>query len=69
MFTVSLVYICFQVYFDIFMFDIFKHLGYVSYYSPSRIIRNAKIWNIILFLAYFIRSTYNIDLKCAAMLE
>ena len=41
----------------------------LSSYSPTGIIRNAKIWNNILFLPSFKKSTTNMDLKYPAVLE
>ena len=40
-----------------------------SSYSPAAIIRNAKIWNIILLLAYFRTLSSNLDLEYPAVSE
>ena len=37
------------------------------YYSPAAKIRNAKIWNIILFLAFFRTFISNLDLEYPAV--
>ena len=39
------------------------------YYSPAAIIRNAKIWNIILLLAFFRTLSSNLDLEYPAVSE
>ena len=46
-------------------------LGYVmkAYYSPAAIIRNAKIWNIILLVAFFRTLSSNLDLEYPAVSE
>ena len=38
-------------------------------YSPAAIIRNAKIWNIILILAFFLTSSSILDLEYPAVSE
>ena len=38
-------------------------------YSPAAIIRNAKIWNIILSLAFFQTLSSNLDLEYPAVSE
>ena len=38
-------------------------------YSPAAIIRNAKIWNIILLLAFFRTLSLNLDLEYPAVSE
>ena len=38
-------------------------------YSPAAIIRNAKIWNIILLLAFFRTLSSNLDLEYPAVSE
>ena len=40
-----------------------------SVYSPAAKIRNAKIWNIILFLAFFQTFISNLDLEYPAVSE
>ena len=37
--------------------------AYCSNYSPVAIIRNAKIWNIILLVAFFRTLSSNLDLE------
>ena len=39
------------------------------FYSPATIIRNAKIWNIILLLAFFRTLGSNLDLENPAVSE
>ena len=39
------------------------------HYSPAAIIRNAKIWNIILLLAFFQKQSSNLDLEYPAVSE
>ena len=38
-------------------------------HSPAAIIRNAKIWNIILLLAFFRTLGFNLDLENPAVSE
>ena len=40
-----------------------------TYYSPAAIIRNAKIWNFILLLAFFRPLSSNLDLEYPAASE
>ena len=44
---------------------------FVTYknYSPVATIRNAKIWNIILLLAFFQKLSSNLDLEYPAVSE
>ena len=48
---------------------IFKTLRHVKCYSPAAIIRNVKIWNIILLLAFFRTLSSNLDLEYPAVSE
>ena len=41
----------------------------IFFYSPAAIIRNAKIWNIILLLAFFRTLSSNLDLEYPAVSE
>ena len=41
----------------------------VCYYSPAAKIRNAKIWNIILLLEFFLTFSSNLDLEYPAVSE
>ena len=47
---------------------IFNDINHV-YYSPAAIVRNVKIWNIILLLAFFQMLSSNLDLEYPAVSE